>query len=61
MDAEAVKEAFSFLEHHGIIKKSVAHDVWGTTERGRAHVKLLCTIPFPRAAFVDQQGNEIAI
>ena len=52
----------SFL-HNGLIKVygEIVEGIYTTTDRGRAHVEVLCTTPWPVCRWVDRDNNVIQI
>ena len=58
MRAPAVKETYAVFEESGMIEKTDG-GYYRTTERGRAHVEVLCSTPWPTQAWIDQNGNVI--
>lgn len=68
-DAPAVKLSYRLLEKCGLIEGQVfkvdddvsTRNKYKTTERGRAHVKQLCTLPLPSSAWVNENGKLIEL
>ena len=63
--APAVQSSYGILVLCGLIEP-VYNEVtitseYRTTERGRAHVKQLCTLPLPSSAWVDNNGKVIEL
>jgi len=66
-DATAVQLSYALLELRGLIEPQCFMDgvdttnlnEYTTTERGRAHVQQLCTLPLPSSAWVDSNGKLI--
>jgi hypothetical protein len=56
-NAPAVQGALEWLREAGLIIKGAEY--FGTTERGRALVQVLCDTPFPAQAWVDKDGKVI--
>ena len=56
--APAVVLAFRGLEKNGLIEWC-DRECYHTTDRGVAHVQVLCSTPWPEKAWVDQNGNVI--
>ena len=57
-DAPAVREMVSSLIRDGILGRE-ALGLPFVTDRGRAWIELLLRTPFPRMAWVDENGNDI--
>lgn len=59
--APAVIEALADMEREGLIvgRGDEPNVVYATTERGKAHVKQLCALPRPIAAWVGADGKVI--
>lgn len=60
MEAPAVKEAYRNLEANGLIEQR-NEDCYHTTDRGKAHIEVLCSTPWPTQAWIDSNGNRIKI
>lgn len=58
IEAPEVVRTIKTFESIGIIEKTWG-DCYHTTERGKAMVRLLCSIPFPKQQWVDEHGNVI--
>lgn len=58
-DAPAVKKTFEMLNNNGLIY--YCNGEYKTTRKGAAHIKQLCSLPFPREAFIRFDGEEIII
>ena len=56
--APAVSESLNSMERNGLIVQ-VSDGIYKTTDRGRAHLHQLCTLPWPVKKWVDYKGNEI--
>jgi hypothetical protein len=60
VDAPAIQKAIKeFLEDDLIEMKLSEVDVYNTTDRGKAHVSQLCTLPLPVAKWVSFTGSAI--
>lgn len=64
-NAPAVQSSYELLELCGLIEP-VYNEVtitnkYRTTERGRAHIQQLCTLPLPSSAWVDFNGKPIEL
>lgn len=59
--APAVREAIEFFIFQGLLccNPEDPVNVYRTTPRGAAHVKQLCTVPFPQEAWVGADGQVI--
>jgi DNA-binding PadR family transcriptional regulator len=68
-DAASVISSYKLLELCGLIEPQVykvgtdtaTKNKYKTTEKGRAHVKQLCTLPLPSSAWVDSNGKLIEL
>lgn len=68
-DAPAVQSSYKLLEECGLIEEQVfrvdvdvsTKNKYKTTERGRAHIKQLCTLPLPNSAWVNENGKLIEL
>ena len=58
-DAPAVRESIQWFLTEGLIQPEKDRGVYSTTDRGAAHVRQLCALPWPKPAWVDEQGNII--
>ena len=58
-EAPAVQEAYRDLRANGLIEQDVQLSHYHTTDRGEAHVKLLCATPWPTQIWVDHNGKRI--
>lgn len=61
VSAPAVREGLLELQKAGVIEPEgdSNHYVYRTTSLGAAWVKLLCTTPIPKVAYVDEQDRVI--
>jgi len=57
--APAVKEAHEFFEEIGLIEQQ--KDFYSTTDRGKAYISMLCSLPLPEQKWVNQFGEIIEI
>lgn len=62
--APAVEEAVKALLAEGLLMPfdgpvDPASDAVTASEYGRAHLRQLCALPFPRMAWVDSNGREV--
>jgi len=55
-DAPAVREALTRLENNGLIARQEG-GFYDTTDRGRAHLKQLCSLPWPIKKWVGYNGE----
>jgi hypothetical protein len=68
-DAPAVQSSYKLLECYGLIEPKcymVGVDTtnlskYKTTERGRAHIQQLCTLPLPISVWADGNGKLIEL
>jgi hypothetical protein len=56
-DMPAVQESTEMFVNDGILQWD--NDTYRTTEMGRAWLKMIIKTPYPRQAWVDEEGNEI--
>ena len=54
LNAPAVQAAVRMFEQTGIFEQD--NGIYHTTDRGKALVQVLCNTPFPREAWVDENG-----
>lgn len=59
LHAPAVKQSISMLIHEGLLYLA-DNNMYATTDRGFAHVRQLCNLPFPEKAWVGADGKVIA-
>lgn len=59
--APAVSEALSCLRDNGLICDTGASAAprWEATEKGKAWIKMIEQLPFPRQAWIDNKGEVI--
>lgn len=57
-DAPAVQESINEYTIDGILERD-ENGCHRTTEKGRAYVKLLCSIPYPEMEYVNPLTKEI--
>ena len=57
LNAPAVAGAIRDFENEGVVRPYA--DYYKTTDKGKAMVILLCSIPFPTQQWIDQYGNVI--
>jgi len=57
--APAVDGAIEMLFGEGLIERSGEHGCYATTEKGRAHVRQICNLPFPQRKWFGHDGNII--
>lgn len=68
-DAPAVQLSYKLLELCGLIElqcfmaeaDTTNLNKYKTTERGRAHIKQICTLPLPSSDWVDSNGKLIEL
>jgi hypothetical protein len=58
IDALAVNEATRRMVDNGLIEQR-EDEGYHTTDRGRAHISQLCTLPWPVAVWADRDGLTI--
>lgn len=61
-DVSDIIKAHNFLVKYEFIKKQLCMGgeyYYFITEKGQAYVRLLCSVPWPKQIWTDQQGNEI--
>jgi len=59
-DYPAIQEVLQGMETNGLIEKC-DQEVYRTTDRGRAHVEQLCSLPWPALAWIDYKDEVIEI
>lgn len=57
--APAVRESIAMFVAAGILEPSESRSGYQGTERGLAHLKQLCSIPYPTMSWVDVTGMVI--
>lgn len=59
IDAPAVIGAIKMLIENGLMVGAISNNSLGTTDKGAAHVRQLCNLPFPVESWADSQGQII--
>ena len=60
ISAPAVVEALNEFVFLGLVERD-SHNTYHTTDRGKAYMEMLCTLPLPVQKWVDQSGKVINI
>jgi len=59
ISASAVSGAIEYFLKLKVIRPTTQLNVYNTTERGEAWIKVLCKTPIPRIAYLDSRDKEI--
>lgn len=59
--APAVNSAIQEFLSDGVIRKTGESGIYETTDKGRAWVHCICSVPPPRLAYVDAAGTPIIV